>query len=62
MLDQLANRAHGTTLDRYKLLLLLLAIALIPLFYVNLWLGLAAAAAIYGLVARLATKDLDRQL
>jgi hypothetical protein len=47
--------------DRYKLALLLLAIALMPLFYVSIWLGTAAAIAVYALMARLANKDFDRQ-
>ena len=47
--------------DRYKLALLLLTLAVIPLFYVSIWLGLAAVIAIYSLIARLANKDLDRQ-
>ena len=39
----------------------MLALAVVPLFYFSLWTGLAALLAIYSLVARLATKDLDRQ-
>ena len=48
-------------MDRYKLALFLISIGAIPLFYVSIWLGLAAVIAIYSLVARFANKDLDRQ-
>ena len=48
-------------MDRYKLALFLVSIGAIPLFYVSIWLGLAALIAIYSLVARFANKDLDRQ-
>ena len=48
--------------DPYKLALLLLAIAVIPLLYVSIWLGLAAVIAVYVLIARLANKDFDRQV
>jgi hypothetical protein len=47
--------------DRYKLALLSLTVVLIPLFYVSMWLGVAACILIYSLIARLANKDLDRQ-
>jgi len=47
--------------DRYKLALLLLTIAVIPLMYIHIWLGLAAVIALYALIARLANKDFDRQ-
>ena len=55
-----ARRMDGTV-DRYKLALSLLTLSLIPLFYVSIWLGLAAVIAIYSLIARLANKDFDRQ-
>ncbi|MFL6729102.1 MAG: hypothetical protein ACJ8D6_03845 [Sphingomicrobium sp.] len=48
-------------MDRYKLLLLLLALTVVPLFYLSVWLGLAALVPMYALVARLASKDLDRR-
>ena len=51
----------GVAVDRYKLALLLLTLALIPLFYVSVWLGVAAGIVMYGLIARLANKDFDRQ-
>ena len=47
--------------DRYKLALLLLTLAVVPLFYISSWLGTLAAAAIYYLTARLANMDLERQ-
>jgi hypothetical protein len=49
------------TVDRYKLALLSLTVVLIPLFYVTLWLGVAACILLYSLIARLANKDFDRQ-
>ena len=48
-------------MNRYNLVLLLLALAAIPLFYVSAWLGLTALIAIYALLTRLANKDFDRQ-
>lgn len=48
-------------MDRFKLALWLLALAVIPLFYLSTWLGGAAVIAIYGLIARLANKDFDRR-
>ncbi|HEY6661865.1 MAG TPA: hypothetical protein VIZ66_02980 [Sphingomicrobium sp.] len=48
-------------MDRYTALLLLLALAVIPLFYASVWLGVPALIAIYALVARLAGRDLDRR-
>jgi len=48
-------------MNRYNLSLLLLALAVMPLFYVSGWLSVAALIAIYGLVTRLANKDFDRQ-
>jgi len=47
--------------DRYKLALLLLTLAVIPLLYISIWLGLAALIAVYALIARFANKDFDRQ-
>jgi hypothetical protein len=49
------------TVDRYKLALLSLTVVLIPLFYVSMWLGVAACIMLYSLIARLANKDFDRQ-
>jgi len=48
-------------LNRYNLALLLLALAAIPLFCINGWLGLTALMAIYALLTRLANKDFERQ-
>jgi hypothetical protein len=50
-----------SSVDPYKLALLLLTLVVAPLFYVSTWLGVAAAIAIYSLIARLADNDLDRQ-
>lgn len=47
-------------MDRYNLALFLLALAVAPLFFLNGWLSVVACIAIYGLVARLANRDLDR--
>ena len=43
-----------------KWMLLVTAVAIIPLFYVNVWLGLAAAIVAYVLSAKLANRDMDR--
>lgn len=48
-------------MNRYNLSLLLLTLAVMPLFYVSGWLSVAALIAIYGLVTRLANKDFDRR-
>ena len=48
-------------MDRYKLALVLLTIAIVPLFYVSVWMGLAGIIGAYALTARLANKDFDRQ-
>ena len=48
-------------MDRYNLALVLVVLAVVPLFYISIWLSVAAAVAIYGLIARLANQDLDRQ-
>lgn len=61
LLDVVRHEVHGSWVDRYKLALLMLALAAIPLFYVNIWLGLAATIAIYGLLVRLANRAFDRQ-
>ena len=61
VLDAAGLRAHGRSVDRYKLALLLLTFAVIPLFYISTWLGVAAVIAIYSLIARLANKDFDRR-
>ena len=47
-------------MDPYKLALMLLTLAVAPLFYAGTWLGVAAVIAIYSLIARLANNDLDR--
>lgn len=47
-------------MNRYNLALLLLTLAVVPLFYVSNWLGALAVVAIYYLAARLANRDLDR--
>lgn len=54
-------KSRVMAVDRYKSALFLISIGAIPLFYVSIWLGLAALIAIYSLVARFANKDLDRQ-
>jgi len=51
----------AATMDRYKLALLLLTIAIVPLFYVSVWMGLAALIATYALIARFANRAFDRQ-
>lgn len=48
-------------MDRYNLALFLLTLVVVPLFFLSGWLSLTAGIAIYGLLARLANKDLDRQ-
>jgi len=60
-LDAVIGGAHWKVVGRYTIMLVLLALALAPLFYLSVWAGLAALVAIYALVARLANKDLDRQ-
>ena len=47
-------------LNRYNLALLMLALVVGPLFYISSWLGALAVVAIYCLIARLASNDLDR--
>lgn len=47
-------------MNRYNFALSLLALAAVPLFFVSSWLGGAALIAMYGLLARLANRDLDR--
>ena len=44
----------------YKSALLVLALAIVPLLYVNSWLGIAAAIAAYAIAARLANREMDR--
>ena len=48
-------------MNRYNLALLLLTLAVAPLFYLSSWLTLVVAVGIYCLLARLANRDLDRQ-
>ena len=43
-----------------KWMLLLLVVAIVPLFYVNVWLGLTTAIVAYVLSAKLANRDMDR--
>ena len=59
-LDAAGTGRKSGSMDRYNLALLLLAVAAIPLFLVSIWLGLAALVGVYGLLARLANRDLDR--
>jgi len=59
--DATSGKAHGNFVDRYKLALLLLTVAVIPLFSINVWLGLAALVAAYALIARFANRHFDRQ-
>jgi len=53
--------ARRLAMNRYNLSLVLLTLAVVPLFYVSGWLSLVALIAIYGLVTRLANKDFERQ-
>ena len=48
-------------MDRNNLALVLMIFAVGPVFCISFWLGVAAVLAIYGLTARLANRDLDRQ-
>ena len=48
-------------MNRYTLALVVLTLGVMPLFYISGCLGVVAVIAIYGLVARLANKDLDRK-
>jgi hypothetical protein len=59
LLDVVAHGVHGRRVDRYKLALSVLFLAVIPLFYVSIWLGLLATITIYGLLARFANKAFD---
>jgi len=43
-----------------KWMLLVLALAIVPLFYANVWVGLTAAIVAYVLSAKLANRDMDR--
>ena len=43
----------------YKLALLVVTLAVIPLLFVNFWLGLAAAIAAYAIVAMVANRRMD---
>ena len=45
-----------------KLALLLLTIAIGPLFYISVWIGLTALLAAYALTAKLANNDFARQI
>jgi len=56
-----STRLMAATMDRYKLALLLLTIAIVPLFYVSVWMGLAGLIATYALIARFANRAFDRQ-
>ena len=44
----------------YKLSLVVLTLAILPLLYVEAWLGLGAALVAYALAAKLANQDMDR--
>ena len=68
----MSDRTHGSwtqkgtgliaaIMDRYKPALLLLTIAIVPLFYISMWIGLTALLAAYALTAKLANNDFDRQ-
>ena len=54
-------RRKDGAVNRYNLALLLLTLAVIPLFDASIWSGAIALVAAYGLVARLANRDFDRQ-
>ena len=43
----------------YKLALLVVTLAVIPLLFVNFWVGLAAAIAAYAIVAMVANRSMD---
>ena len=53
--------AEGDGAHWYKPALLLLTIAIVPLFYISVWTGLTALLAAYALTAKLANNDFDRQ-
>ena len=44
----------------YKLSLVVLTLAILPLLYVEAWLSLGAARVAYALAAKLANQDMDR--
>lgn len=48
-------------MNRYNVALVLLALAVGPLFLISGWLSMLAVIAIYWLLARLANRDLDRK-
>jgi hypothetical protein len=48
-------------MNRYGVTLLLFTMAIVPLAYLNIWLSVAAGVVVYGLLARLAAKDLERK-
>jgi len=48
-------------MNRCKLAVLVLTVAVIPLFYLSIWSGLAASLTIYALLAKLANEAFDRQ-
>lgn len=47
-------------MNRHSVALLIVTLALVPLFYVSGWLGAIALIAIYTLLTRLANSDFDR--
>jgi len=51
----------GGTMDGYKLAIVSLIVVLIPLFYVSVWLGVAACFVVYGLLAWFANSDFDKR-
>ena len=44
----------------YKLALVVLTLAVLPLLYLEAWLGLGSALVAYALAAKLANQDMDR--
>jgi hypothetical protein len=59
LLDGGADAAHGNGRP-YKSALLVLALAVVLLFYIDVWLGLAAAITAYATAAKLANHEMDR--
>ena len=57
-MDQCRTEARWTDMT-YKLALLVVTLAVIPLLFVNFWLGLAAAIAAYAIVAMVANRRMD---
>ena len=48
-------------MDRYAVMLVLLALAVAPLFYFNVWAGAAVLVLTYAVATKVANKALDRR-